>query len=62
MYGATPDEVEAKLGKIRLGADPPASDDAVAELLADAGFEPPIPFFSSLFWAASLSRRALTAE
>ena len=58
MNGATPDDVRAKLGKILQGADPPASDQAVADLLAAAGFEPPQPFFSSLFWAASVAMRA----
>ncbi|MFC0407767.1 SAM-dependent methyltransferase [Roseomonas elaeocarpi] len=57
MQGATAEEVRARLGKILEGADPPASEDAVAELLADAGFEPPTWFFSSLFWGACLARR-----
>ena len=57
MQGATPDEVQAKLGKILEGADPPASEHAVAELLAGAGFEQPNWFFSSLFWGACLARR-----
>ena len=52
MQGATPSEVQAKLGRIMLGAEPPASEQAVAELLADAGFTPPLRFFSSLFWGA----------
>lgn len=58
MQGATPDEVQAKLGKILQGADPPASEEAVAALLAQAGFEQPTWFFSSLFWGACLARRA----
>lgn len=58
MHAASPDEIEAKLGKIRQGADPPPSDDAVAALLRDAGFEAPVLFFSSLFWGAWLSRRS----
>lgn len=57
MQGATPDEVEAKLGKILEGADPPASEEAVAVLLEEAGFTQPAWFFSSLFWGACLSRR-----
>jgi tRNA (cmo5U34)-methyltransferase len=59
MQGASPDEVKARLAKILHGADPPHSDAAVAALLAQAGFEPPIGFFSSLFWGAWLARRAL---
>lgn len=58
MNGAGPEEIEAKLGKILQGADPPASDEAVAELLAGAGFEQPKRFFSSLFWGAWITRRA----
>lgn len=57
MQGATADEVQVKLGKILEGADPPASEDAVAELLADAGFGSPTWFFSSLFWGACLAKR-----
>jgi tRNA (cmo5U34)-methyltransferase len=58
MQGAEPDEVEAKLAKILQGADPPRSEEAVASLLADSGFEPPARFFSSLFWGAWLARRS----
>ena len=57
MHGATPDEGAAKLAKILQGADPPHSEEAVAALLAQAGFEQPIGFFSSLFWGAWLARR-----
>jgi tRNA (cmo5U34)-methyltransferase len=57
IHGATPEEVEAKLGKILQGADPPPSEEAVAELLTATGFGPPTPFFSSLFWGAWLARR-----
>jgi len=57
MHGAGPDEVQAKLGKILQGADPPASEEAVADLLAETGFGPPTGFFSSLFWGAWLARR-----
>lgn len=56
MQGATADEVQSKLGKILEGADPPASEDAVSKLLADAGFAQPCWFFSSLFWGACLAR------
>ena len=57
MKGALPDQVKAKLGTMLQGADPPASDDAVATLLSEAGFEQPTLFFSSLFWGAWLTRR-----
>lgn len=57
MHGASPEEVQAKLGKILQGADPPHSEEAVAELLDGAGFEPPLRFFASLFWSAWLARR-----
>jgi tRNA (cmo5U34)-methyltransferase len=57
MQGASPDEVKAKHGKILQGADPPASDEAVAALLVQAGFEQPVLFFSSLFWGAWLALR-----
>jgi tRNA (cmo5U34)-methyltransferase len=56
MQGSTPVEVKAKLGKILQGADPPASEGAVAALLADAGFGRPTWFFSSLFWGACIVR------
>jgi tRNA (cmo5U34)-methyltransferase len=56
MQGATPEEVQAKLGKILQGADPPHSEEAVASLLSAAGFDPPLRFFSSLFWGAWLAR------
>lgn len=54
--GMTADEIEARMGKILEGADPPASEQAVADLLAEAGFGAPTRFFSSLFWGAWLSR------
>lgn len=57
MKGASPDEVAAKLSKILEGADPPHSDEAVEILLEGAGFEQPVQFFSSLFWAAWLACR-----
>lgn len=52
MNGASPEEVEGKLGKILQGADPPHSEEAVASLLAIAGFDRPLRLFSSLFWGA----------
>ncbi len=60
MNGAAPDEVKSKLAKILQGADPPHSEEAVALLLKNAGFEPPLRFFSSLFWGAWLSLHAAT--
>ncbi|MES2105335.1 MAG: class I SAM-dependent methyltransferase [Pseudomonadota bacterium] len=57
MQGASEDEVKAKLGKILQGADPPHSEQAVAVLLTDAGFEPTLQFFSSLFWGAWIARK-----
>jgi tRNA (cmo5U34)-methyltransferase len=57
MQGATPDEVNTKLGRILKGADSPHSEEAVAALLVEAGFDAPIRFFSSLFWGAWLARR-----
>jgi hypothetical protein len=58
MQGATSDEVQAKLGKILQGVDPPKSEAAVAEMLAQAGFGEPVWFFSSLFWGACMAQRA----
>lgn len=57
QQGASPDEVEAKRAKILQGADPPHSEEAVAILLNESGFEPPTRFFSSLFWGAWIARR-----
>ena len=62
MQGATAEQVQVKLGKILEGADPPASEDAVAEFLADAGFEQPTWFFSSLFWGACIAKRTSDAH
>jgi tRNA (cmo5U34)-methyltransferase len=56
MNGASPEEVQSKLAKILQGADPPTSEEAVALLLDEAGFEKPLRFFSSLFWGAWFSR------
>lgn len=58
MNGASPGEVEAKLGKILQGADPPGSEAEIARLLDATGFGAPEWFFSSLFWGACLARRA----
>jgi tRNA (cmo5U34)-methyltransferase len=58
MHGATPDEVKAKLGKILQGADPPPSEQAVAALLEESGFNTPKRFFSSLFWGAWIATKA----
>ncbi len=52
MAGASESEVEAKLGKIRRGAVPPASENEVEALLAEAGLHRPLRFFSSLFWSS----------
>ena len=57
MYGATAEEVTAKLGKIQQGADPPQSEAAVISLLKGAGFGQTTRFFGSLFWGAWLARR-----
>ena len=57
QQGANADEVIAKRAKILQGADPPHSEDAVAILLRNGGFEPPIRFFSSLFWGSWITRR-----
>lgn len=52
MAGANEAEVDAKLGKIRQGAVPPASEAEVEALLHAAGFAQATRFFSSLFWSA----------
>jgi tRNA (cmo5U34)-methyltransferase len=57
MHGASAAEVQAKLGKILQGADPPHSEAEVARFLDEAGFEPPTWFFSSLFWGACIARK-----
>lgn len=57
MHGASPDDVRRKMDTILRGADPPASEEAVAKLLAEGGFEYPRRFFTSLFWSAWLTRR-----
>jgi len=58
MFGEREDAIKARLGKILEGADPPASDAEVAELLERAGFGAPKLFFSSLFWGAWIAMRA----
>lgn len=57
MHDASDAEVSAKLGKILQGADPPASDAVIAELLSEAGFNAPDQFFSSLFWGGWIAFR-----
>jgi tRNA (cmo5U34)-methyltransferase len=55
QQGASAEEVQAKLGKILQGADPPHSEAAVQALLHEAGFGAATRFFSSLFWGAWLA-------
>ncbi|MGC5698968.1 class I SAM-dependent methyltransferase [Pseudomonas sp. NFXW11] len=57
QQGASAEEVQAKLGKILQGADPPHSEAAVQALLHDAGFGQATRFFSSLFWGAWMACR-----
>jgi len=57
MAGATDEEIEAKIGKILQGADPPDSDRDVETMLAEAGFCAPELFFSSLFWGGWIATR-----
>lgn len=59
QQGASADEVQAKLGKILQGADPPHSEAAVQTLLHEAGFGEATRFFSSLFWGAWLTCKAV---
>ncbi|MBN6776139.1 class I SAM-dependent methyltransferase [Pseudomonas granadensis] len=58
QQGASADEVQAKLGKILQGADPPHSEAAVQALMNEAGFRAATRFFSSLFWGAWLTCNA----
>lgn len=58
MHDNGPDEVQAKMARILQGAEPPRSEEAIATLLADTGFDAPLRFFSSLFWGAWVTRRA----
>ena len=60
--GAGDEEVEAKLGTILRGADPPDSDAAVEAMLAQAGFSNPLLFFSSLFWEPGSRRGGPTGK
>lgn len=57
MNGTGEDEIARKLNKILEGADPPESEDVVADLLSAAGFGKPQRFFSSLFWGAWIAFR-----
>lgn len=57
LHGASEDEVRAKLARIKAGAAPPESEDAVAAFLVEAGFAVPERFFTSLFWGAWHTRR-----
>lgn len=59
LHGASEGEVQAKLARIKAGAVPPESEDAVAALLVEAGFTVPERFFSSLFWGAWHARREM---
>ncbi|NML43304.1 class I SAM-dependent methyltransferase [Ramlibacter sp. G-1-2-2] len=57
MFGAGPEEVQAKLGKILHGAEPPESEAHALQMLEQAGFERAERFFSSLFWTAWIAFR-----
>ena len=57
MAGESGEAIDARLGRIRQGAVPPASEEAVLALLAGAGFEAPQRFFCSLFWGAWIAFR-----
>jgi tRNA (cmo5U34)-methyltransferase len=57
MAGATDEEIEAKIGKILQGADPPECDRDVEAMLSEAGFCATELFFSSLFWGGWISTR-----
>src|SRR5690606_16673886 len=41
MHGADPDEVRAKMERILQGAEPPRSEEAIAALLTETGFDEP---------------------
>ncbi len=58
QQGASAQEVQARLGKILQGADPPHSEAAVQALLRESGFGEATRFFSSLFWGAWLTCKA----
>jgi tRNA (cmo5U34)-methyltransferase len=57
LLGARPDDLQTRFANIVKAADPPVSEHAVTDLLARAGFEPPLRFFASLFWGAWIARR-----
>jgi tRNA (cmo5U34)-methyltransferase len=57
LLGATPEETQARFENIVNLADPPVSEYAVTDLLARAGYAPPLRFFASLFWGAWIARR-----
>jgi tRNA (cmo5U34)-methyltransferase len=58
MHGATAAEVKEKFATITRDVEPPASEQAVFDLLHSAGFVDPRRFFSSLFWGSWVCRRA----
>jgi tRNA (cmo5U34)-methyltransferase len=57
INGSSAEAIDARIGKILQGADPPPSDQAIAGFLTEAGFGAPILFFSSLFWGAWIAFR-----
>lgn len=57
MYGDTREEVDQKLARAQEHSLPTESEDALSALLADAGFDQPLRFFSSLFWGAWVAGR-----
>jgi tRNA (cmo5U34)-methyltransferase len=57
LHGASAEELEAKIGKIQQGADPPESEQVIADFLREARFGAPTLFFSSLFWGAWIAFR-----
>jgi tRNA (cmo5U34)-methyltransferase len=58
LYGATGAELAEKFGRITQDVDPPASEEAVIDLLRDAGFSEVRRFFSSLFWGSWIARKS----
>jgi tRNA (cmo5U34)-methyltransferase len=57
LYGATNAELAEKFGRITEDVDPPASEEAVIDLLRDAGFSDARRFYSSLFWGSWVARK-----
>lgn len=57
MHGATLEQVEAMRRKLHEATDPPPSEEALAALLAAAGFSRPLRYFTSLFWGAWITRK-----